>query len=196
MVDSFVSKILEWLTTKGDISEDEYELYQYAIICLFSLCAPLFFSILIGHILRKEIESILMIIPFICIRKFAGGYHSKKFRNCIIASIIIIVSFINIGIIINYKMVIVFGIISSLGLLIFSPIDSNNRRLNDIEKKTCKRIVLIFIGVIWIIVIKLTVWKMDEYAKYMALGIVLSFILQLPIIIRKLFNKSNSNLYT
>lgn len=185
-----VTKITDWLTKEGVISESEYELYQYAIICLFSICTPLFFSIIIGFILGCIVESILLILPFIFIRKFAGGYHAKNSKVCLVASFLIIGIFISLGCEIKSITIVNFIVgIATLGLIILSPVDSVNRRLIREEKWMCKKLTVFMLVVFWIIAELLSVCNYEEYAKYILLGIILTFVLQIPVVGQKIYCK-------
>ena len=69
--------------------EESFELYKYAIYILISAIFHIITVILLGIFFNMPIESIVFYCSFIAIRKFAGGYHAKKFNkmlfvfNCI-----------------------------------------------------------------------------------------------------------------
>ena len=72
-------KIANWLIGQKAISSDEREVYAYAVHCLFSLIYPIAFAFVLGIIFGMVMEAIVMIIPFMIIRKFSGGYHADSF---------------------------------------------------------------------------------------------------------------------
>lgn len=181
----WVSEVLRKLTEKGDISEDENELYEYAIMCLFSICAPFVIAFLIGLLMGKVIESVIFIIPFVLIRKFAGGYHAKNALLCMIESIIVLYVFIYLSGIIHYRIALLLGILSTLELGCFSPIDSDNRRLDDNEKKICKRITLIILALSWGIIIVSMCHRFD-YTSYFSMSLVLMSCLQVLAVCKRL----------
>ena len=114
-------KIADWLIRQKAIAADERELYAYAVHCLFSLLYPLVFALVIGAFLQMPIEAVAMIMPFIAVRKFSGGYHADRFYKCLIISSIVIVTMLQILKYINNNMffnVIYIG--SSILLMIFS----------------------------------------------------------------------------
>ena len=71
-------KIAQQLWLSEIISEDERELYQYAIFSIMSTIIPLIMVMIIGGILGLMKNGIVMIIPFLVIRKFSGGFHAKR----------------------------------------------------------------------------------------------------------------------
>lgn len=54
------------------IKDDERELYEYALYSIVLLLSPAFISIAIGCIMGIPINGVLMVIPFLFLRKFSG----------------------------------------------------------------------------------------------------------------------------
>ena len=190
----YLSKyICEWLVRKEAIQAEEKELYEYAIYSFFLNIAPIVIVLIIGSLLKKEKESIIVIFPFMCIRKFSGGLHAKKAWVCVISSCIVlffwvwVVDKLSADILLN---ILVFCAIFSLAL--FSPIDSERRHLNTDQKKQY-RIITIFITIIfWVIYELLLYMEFEVYAVCIAEGIMLTAILQIPCVVKKYGRNLNS----
>ena len=90
-------KIADWLIEQKAISTGERELYAYAVHCLFSLLYPIAFASVIGAFLGMPIEAVVMIMSFIAVRKFSGGYHADSFKKCLVLSSIVIIVTLLIG---------------------------------------------------------------------------------------------------
>lgn len=185
-----IRRLIQNLIEKGEISESEQELYQYAIECFLSLCAPFFLSIVIGIILGELLESILIIIPFACIRKFSGGYHARNSKTCFVASVVIIFLFIRITAYICVDIVLIIALVSTIGIVQFSPVDSENRRLDNDEKTKYKRDTCFLLLLAWGIIISFIFLSFVNWAKYYSMGIILTFCLQIPVELKKCINKS------
>lgn len=173
-------KIADWFIRQKAIAADERELYAYAVHCLFSLLYPLVFALVIGAFLQMPIEAVAMIMPFIAVRKFSGGYHADRFYKCLIISSIVIVTMLQILKYINNNMffnVIYIG--SSILLMIFSPIDSANKRLDNDDKRFCKKITILIVVVLFIIVELHWIAGYRYYTKFIESGVMLAEILQL-----------------
>jgi accessory gene regulator B len=183
-------KIADWLIRQKAISADERELYAYAVHCLFSLIYPLVFSLVIGAFLGMPIEAVAMIIPFIVVRKFSGGYHADSFYKCLIISSIVIVTMLQISKYINNNMffnVIYIG--SSILLMIFSPIDSANKRLDNDDKRFCKKVTILIVLVLFIIVELLWIAGYRHYTKYIEVGVILAELLQIVAIFKVKYSR-------
>ena len=180
-------KIADWLIGQKAISSDERELYAYAVHCLFSLIYPIAFASVVGIISGMIMESIVMIIPFMIIRKFSGGYHADSFGKCLIISSIVIAGALLIGKnIYNGVTLNAFYIAASILLIIFSPIDSINKRLDDDDKMFCKKITIVIVLVIFVITEIL--WHMGYrcYTRFIVVGVILAELLQLVTIFRNM----------
>lgn len=183
-------KIADWLIRQKAISADERELYAYAVHCLFSLIYLLVFALVIGAFLGMPIEAVAMIIPFIVVRKFSGGYHADSFYKCLIISSIVIVTMLQISKYINNNMffnVIYIG--SSILLMIFSPIDSANKRLDNDDKRFCKKVTILIVLVLFIIVELLWIAGYRHYTKYIEVGVILAELLQIVAIFKVKYSR-------
>ena len=78
MIPVFIENISAWLIKHDAIKSEDKELYEYAIYSFFITISPLFLVILISGIMGKLFEGIVVIIPFMVLRKFSGGFHAKK----------------------------------------------------------------------------------------------------------------------
>ena len=166
-------KIADWLIEQKAISTGERELYAYAVHCLFSLLYPIAFASVIGAFLG-------MIMSFIAVRKFSGGYHADSFYKCLIISSIVIMTMLQISNYINNNLLFnVIYIASSILLMIFSPIDSANKRLDNDDKRFCKKITILIVVVLFIIVELQWIAGYRYYTKFIESGVMLAEILQL-----------------
>lgn len=186
MISQMTKSLVAWLIQCDAIDEDDIELYEYAAYSLFITISPIILTIIIGAIMGSLLESIITIIPFMVIRKYSGGYHTKHLHSCLVGSCCLLVlcigmtSFIKCGM--ELSIVTLAAIIS---LIIFSPIDNENRRLEEYEKKKYKKragIIAVSFGVIYSLLYLL---QKDIYAVCISVGLILSTGLQLPCIVLK-----------
>lgn len=182
-------KIADWLIRQKAISADERELYIYAVHCLFSLLYPIVFASVVGAIFGMVMETIVMIIPFILVRKFAGGYHADSFGKCLIISSMVIIVTIQIAMVVDNSYILnAIYVAGSMLLILFSPIDSENKRLDIDDKKFCKMITVFIVLILFIIVEIFWLKGYRYYIKFIELGVVLAELLQIVAIIINLLN--------
>lgn len=89
------------------------------------LIIPLGLAVMFGWIIGNIRQAIVMIIPFMMLRKFSGGFHAKTPLQCMTISSFLL--FLCIKIIFelscNWKLLIVTAIMGG-SLIIFSPVEA------------------------------------------------------------------------
>ena len=164
-------KIIQWLVEYGVILKEDAELYEYAVFTVYILIFTLGVSIIIGGIMGHVVESIVFIITFMVFRKFCGGYHAKHIQSCLMLSVIMIA--------ISVYMICMMIDLSLISIFVFSPVDSENYRLNEIEKQDFHRVVVILIFICIVVESTLLATKEIRYFYCIGFGVVTTAILQL-----------------
>ena len=77
-------------------------------------------------------------------------------------------------------------IVASILLIIFSPIDSINERLDDDDKMFCKKITIVIVLVIFVITEILWCMGYRYYTRFIVVGVILAELLQLVTIFRNM----------
>ena len=160
---------------------------------LLLLVSPLILAGGIGFGLGSVKLGVALIFPFMFLRKFSGGYHAKKLHTCIMGSgfLLFLCIMVSMHMQCDWKLAIATGI-ASVSLIAFSPIDSENRRLDTDEKRTYKKITVfcvIFFGLLDIVLFLLGKYI---YTICFSVGILLTAGLQAPYIVKKM-RKSTKN---
>ena len=173
-----------WLLQAGAISASDVELYEYGIYSfLFTLC-PLGLVLIISVLLHMVVEGILLIIPFILIRKFCGGFHFQSPVLCGIVSTLVLTAFLlGIRLVLDtsgYGWWCVVLLLAAVQIIVFSPIDSEGRRLTQNEKKVFKKITIALSMITIAICAVLTAFHQTWAAVSVGSGLILSAALQFP----------------
>ena len=189
MIKRLAAVTAKWLLQAGAISASDVELYEYGIYSfLFTMC-PLGLVLIISIFLNMVIEGILLIIPFILIRKFCGGFHFQSSVLCGIVSTLVLTAFLlGIRLVLNaegYGWWCAALLLSMVQIIIFSPIDSEGRRLTQNEKKVFKKIVLVLSIITVILCAVLAAFHQMRAAVSIGSGLILSAALQFPCLFQK-----------
>ena len=143
-MDKYYKRLASFLSKNQSISKEDEELYEYAIKILIHGIINVVVIILIGMIFEMIQECFCLFITFFTLRKFTGGLHVKKYIFCLISSIVIIVfSLYSINFLKKNSYNIIFVIlvvISVMIICIFSPLENQNKKLTNKEKKVYKSI--------------------------------------------------------
>ena len=191
----FISRaVAEWLLKHGAISVNEKELYEYSIYSFLFTLTPLFLVLMVRIPLNMAVEGILLITPFIFLRKFAGGFHFQTPLPCIIVSTLVLLGcLLENRIILEYGSFIIHTLLvyaSIVPICILSPIDSENRQLSAKEKSAFHRIAIVLATINAALYSLLLILRTVEIAIPLGTGMILTALLQLPCLFE---HQKNSN---
>ena len=179
MIFRYAGKIAQQLWLSEIISEDERELYQYAVFSIMSTIIPLIMVMIIGGILGLMKNGIVMIIPFLVIRKFSGGFHAKREWVCILLSVIAVVGCIMLTAYCKADIWLSGGVLGAvLTISVFSPVVSANRDIPKRERRICRKMAVILTVIFAGIYFVLRFWDYNQFAVCIAIGIILTAVLQ------------------
>lgn len=146
--------IVDWMIDSGSIDEEEREIYEYAIQSLKLLIMPVFYAVFIGWLLQEWGITLCYVFVFAIVRKFSGGYHAKTELQCTLFSLLSIflgvesVKIIDLGLGLEITF-----LVSVLIILMASPVDSPNKRLEINEKRSIRKVIFVTEAAICVIVI-------------------------------------------
>ena len=102
MRDCIVSKMVAWLLENNSIMQDEAEIYEFGIKQMLNVCLNVITTISIGVIMGQVLQSIVLMISFMMLRTYAGGFHASTPARCYLLTIITII--VSLSVINNIKL--------------------------------------------------------------------------------------------
>lgn len=182
--------ITNWLISREAIGEEDRDLYVYAVYSILLSTSPLLLALMYGILLGYVWQSVLIITPFVFVRKFCGGYHTNRAGTCLVSSSLLLLSCILLSSHITFGWKLGFiTVLAAISLAYFSPIDNKNRVLSQEECSYCKR-KTIMIVLVFLAINILFLWnQLYTYAVCISVGIILSAGLQMPCVINNLLHK-------
>lgn len=189
--------ITGWLIRCGAVRESDRELYVYAAYSFLITVSPLVLTLFIGTLLGKTWQSIVLILPFLLIRKFSGGVHAKHAFVCFVSSCLLLLLCIGLSGRIGFSRTLAAATAAAMvSLFLFSPVDSKNRRLDDDEKRRYHAVTGILTMAFGLFAAVLFFCGKESAAVCISLGIILIAGLQIPCIFSRLylfFKKNDQN---
>lgn len=183
-------RMVDWLIAQEAVAEEDRDLYGYAVECSLMTIVPLLLAILVGGIMRELSTGVILILPFMLLRKFSGGYHAKHMETCLFCSSGLLVICILIAAQITYSWQLCVGmLLGAVWLFLFSPIDSESRRLDHEEKKRYRYAAGILATAVCVISVLLKKCGAERFAVCMAMGLFLTVTLQIPCVLQRVFKK-------
>ena len=150
---------------------------------LFSLL-PLVLVMLLGCASGMLLEGVLMIVPFILVRKFSGGFHLQSPGVCFVSSLMLLSAFLFLIRLVSMKQSFILlsclAVASTLQLFFCSPIDNEARKLNEKERAAFKKVARIMSLLFLAIYIALLSFGQSRFAVPIGTGLILTALLQVP----------------
>lgn len=186
MIEKCAKSLVGWLIKCEVIGDEEYELYVFAGYSFLVNFVPFILAVLVGGIIGHMRTGVEIIFSFMIIRKFSGGYHAKKPWICLSCSTLILCICIFVSNHIIYGYWLFFAtFVAALLLVINSPIDSENKVLDEKERKVYKRVTTILVGVSVLIILACFSCGRNVTAKNIAIGVILACVLQIPYLLKR-----------
>ncbi len=129
------------LVRSSVIEAEDAEIYIYGINQILVSVLNVSSALIIGLIFGTLLEIAVFLTAYIPLRSFAGGYHARTPLRCYIYSLIMLI-IVSIGL--KYLHIEMWGyyavlLAAVLIVLVLSPVEDNNKPLDDVEYKVYKR---------------------------------------------------------
>lgn len=155
-------RILDWLYKLGYVNDSNDKIIELGLQRIKSTFASIAFSAIVSWLMGDVIVGLLFELTYIPIRIYAGGYHASNKKKCEYLSYgslllcMILIFYVPMKVEIMHVLLIFLGGI----ILLLSPIESPNKRLNSIEKKVYRRkSVIYFVMAVYIYSIMMRIGK-------------------------------------
>lgn len=186
MIEKCAEKIADWLVSCGAVEKADKELYSYAVYSTLMSISPLLLAIGFGLCMGCVRQSVMIILPFVVIRKFSGGYHARYAWFCLLCSCLLLFFCIVFSFHIKCGWILaLFTVGAAVSLICFSPIEHENKVLSREEHRQYKKVTIILVGIFLIVDLLFFLFRLSVYSVCISIGILLSAGLQLPCIFKK-----------
>lgn len=144
--------VIDWflvhMISEQCIKKEEREVYQFGIECLFLKIIHYASYLIMANFLHSVLDLMISACILVPLRSVSGGYHAKSRIGCYIfsCSVVIAVCLLNKQYFYNW-IYFAEGIVASMIILLWAPVENENRILDDFEKckfhKKAKFLVLV-----------------------------------------------------
>lgn len=183
MIHGIAKATADWLTKSGAVSEEDASAYEYVVYRAIFTVIPLLMTLVIATLMKMTAEGLLMIIPFILIRRFCGGLHLNSSAVCFISSTTtLVVALFIIRLLVTFEMIALasaMAITSAASIVAIGSVESKNRPLSPKEKKAFTKVSRILcLTTLAMFTVFLIIGKL-RYAVPIGIGLFLTAILQI-----------------
>ena len=139
--------------------EEKEEIIRYGLERIKSTCIMTLVTLLMGCIFQVFFQSIIFLVCFIVLRKYAGGYHADTQNRCyVISTVIIAVALLAIRYMSDGSDNEIFILLQSVNFILLYflvPVDNKNHRLEQWEKEKYGKKARIRIGCMYVLYLSL-----------------------------------------
>lgn len=148
MLGAISDRIVQQLLKRNNIVLEEYEIYLFGVQQMISNILNVLSALLIGLITGEILPCVIFLICFTAIRQYAGGYHASTRIRCYLLSMSAIAAVLLIihNFVISYWLLVGLMLAASLVILLLSPVDTENKRLDSIEQNYYRRKAIVIWG--------------------------------------------------
>ncbi len=127
---------------------------------------------IMGIYMQMLFETVIFVISFKAFRKYAGGYHSKTRLGCfaLTNAVVLVVLSVMKYLRVNISIYLGLYLMSVLIIFMFAPVETENKKLDSIERVICTKRAIIVLIVQSIIVGVLLIFKWYVISKCIILG--------------------------
>lgn len=167
--------IVNILYNNGLIDEADKKLYAYAVNSAIMFVAPVMLALIIGAALGHLGVCMMYVLLFVVLRKFTGGYHARHRITCLIISImIIVVSTVTACVMTDLVKLLILEAFGIITILLTSPEEHCNYRLNPDEKRTFRMIA--YVLTFAYIVLQVIFWTAGNRELFNCVALVLIWV--------------------
>lgn len=151
MLNRIAVRISHFLIDNSIIKAEDAEIYEYGLELLLATVFETFAVLTVSIFVEKFLFTLLFLISFCALRKYAGGYHADSHLKCFLTlifvySVFLLMIYLLNEIAVNYLSVI-FSAVSEGLVIVMAPVESEYKPLSDEEKQKYRK-VSIFIAAI------------------------------------------------
>ena len=178
MIVQLSKRMASFFVRRSIIEKNDEEVYEYGLQLLLSTVLNAAIALLLAIVSGTVIPCLFYLSAFVVMRKSAGGFHAKTHFGCCCILITVLCCFIafirlaptNIYIVVSGLSL----IISAVTVLLFAPLEHENKPLSDKDKVRLRKVSIVYIIMISALVILFGVLNLTEIMVSTALGILTS----------------------
>lgn len=155
MIEFLSISITDFFYSNDIIEEDEKEILIYGVQLIISSLLGVSVLLLLGTAMGRIFETIIFLATFIILRMYSGGYHADSYLKCNLTLIAVYMGMIAA---VTYTAHDYIGILSVMMaaytvymVLRYAPVDNENKRLDEKQKKDNRRITIVLMVAFYLI---------------------------------------------
>lgn len=156
MLEKLVKQSVNFFYKNNIISEEYIEVYEYGlelfITSVMEMLAVIFISIMVGEFIATAI----FLVSFGILRIYVGGFHASTNLRCFFTLLLVYSVFLLLLRFADFSAAswtsFFASLLSEILVILFSPVDNANKRLDNTERKKFRKISIIIVSIETVVV--------------------------------------------
>lgn len=183
LIAEYSERLSNKMVDKGIVPKEDVDLYRYGIENGIIVAGNLLASVVFGIATGRLGMVLVFLLFYVTLRSYSGGIHSRSKLNCFILSMLILLvpvyTYQWFFEVVEEPWIIIMGIISFLSIWMLSPLESENKPLDEMEQRVYKKVSRVTVMVQSGILVALFSLDLKEYfyAGYSSMILVAVFVI-------------------
>lgn len=144
LIAEYSERLSNKMVDKGIVPKEDVDLYRYGIENGIIVAGNLLASVVFGIATGRLGMVLVFLLFYVTLRSYSGGIHSRSKLNCFILSMLILLvpvyTYQWFFEVVEEPWIIIMGIISFLSIWMLSPVESENKPLDEMEQRVYKKV--------------------------------------------------------
>ena len=165
-------KMTDRLIQKKIIERNDYEIYQYGLEQIFTNILVILTLVILGISINELWQELIYAVAFMALRSYAGGFHASTPVKCYFLTSILSITVLSVMKYVEMSNFICLGllVVSSVVIFSLSPVEAQNKPLDDIEKIIYRKKAIIVWGIESVIALVSAILKMNDILLCIAMA--------------------------
>lgn len=169
------NKIMIIFENVGLVDENNREIILFGLSKIFDTLLSWLFTIICAWLMGDFLVGIIFETCYMILRQYAGGYHTKSKRSCLILTYLS--TFVCLCVVFTVPcdsvLIVLITLLSDIIIIRYAPIQSDNKPLNAMERKVYRKKTVCIIFYLTILICIMLLSKHIIYAETIVVSLIL-----------------------
>jgi accessory gene regulator B len=167
MIEQIAEHITNIFVHNKVISKEDKEIYLFGMEQMIIFILDMVSILILGMIFSEILASIIIAFSFMCLRRYAGGYHATTLGRCYFITMFMIAISLSVVKFVDFNILqsVIIMMLSGFVIFILTPVENKNKCLDDVEKIVYRKKGVLILGMEILLAIIGTLINLYEFVK-------------------------------
>lgn len=167
MIQKIVDVLMNKQSQNSEMTSENEKIYRYGYVLLCEVFLNLIIALAIGIVFSKTKEVIFFLGMYIPLRSFCGGWHADKIWKCtVISNVILLLQVYGLENLLSHlsiKVMLFIFFLNMICIFFMAPVETEMKKISREEKKIYRRRIKLIFTLHLIIMLIITLGKVNEF---------------------------------